>query len=201
MSVSGTPDRMSQGHKFDPARAHLLDSPERERYLPTDVLVDALELRGDERVVDYGAGTGRVALAVAGALDGGEVVAVDENREMYDLLAERAGDAVRPLLIADNSVPRPDGSADRVVAVNLLHEVRGEGALAEIRRLLAPGGFVLVVDWQRGHTGPAGPPDDVLYSAEEACEELRTAGFEACSDVDGGLPFHFALKATPTRGT
>ena len=30
--------------KFDPARAHVLDAPERERYLPTDRLVALLEL-------------------------------------------------------------------------------------------------------------------------------------------------------------
>jgi len=41
--------------KFDPARAHLLDAPERERYLPTAALVDLLELGGEETVVDYGA--------------------------------------------------------------------------------------------------------------------------------------------------
>ena len=64
--------------KFDPARAHVLDAPERERYLPTDVIVALLDLQGDETVVDYGAGTGRITIPVAHLLrDGGRVVAVD----------------------------------------------------------------------------------------------------------------------------
>jgi len=42
---------MSTGdrEKFDLARAHVLDAPEREAYVPTAKLVDAFELRGDER--------------------------------------------------------------------------------------------------------------------------------------------------------
>ena len=41
--------------------------------------------------------------------------------------------------IASNRVPEPDGAAaDRVLAVNLLHEIRGERALEEMRRLLGP---------------------------------------------------------------
>ena len=54
------------------------------------------------------------------------------------------------LAIASNRVPEPDGGVDRVLAVNLLHEVRGEPALEEMRRLLGPDGLLLVGDWERG---------------------------------------------------
>ena len=188
-----TPERDPK--KFDPAKAHLLDRPERERYLPSAELVALLTLRGDETVVDYGAGTGRVASAVAGALTSGEVVAVDESPEMFEHLAAQMDgvERVRPLLITGNEVPLPDGCAERVLAVNMLHEIRGEPALAEIRRLLAPGGFVLAVDWERGRERDSGPPDHLLYSAAEAAEELLAAGFDAeILDVD--LPYHFVVR-------
>ena len=68
-----------------------------------------------------------------------------------------------------------------------------EPALAEIRRLLAPGGFVLAVDWERGRERDRGPPDHLLYSAAEAAEELLAAGFDAeILDVD--LPYHFVVR-------
>jgi SAM-dependent methyltransferase len=186
--------------KFDPARAHLLDAPERERYLPSHQLVALLDLHGGEAVVDYGAGTGRLSRAVADALTGGQVIAVDESPEMVEHLDGNlaAHERARAQHIADNHVPLPDHSVDRVLAVNLLHEVRGESALAEMRRLLAPGGFVLVVDWERGRERDSGPPDKLLYSADEAAEELRGAGLSA-EILDTGLPFHFVLKATPDK--
>ncbi len=189
--------------KFDPARAHVLDAPERERYLPTDQLVALLELQGDETVVDYGAGTGRVSRAAAAALgDSGQVIPVDESPEMFARLREALADDPRtqPLHITDNHVPLPDGCADRILAANLLHEVRGESALTEMRRLLGgAGAFVLIVDWERGRDRDSGPPDELLYTAAEAGEELRAAGL--VPDVlDAGLPFHFAVKATREDG-
>lgn len=51
--------------KLDPTHAHLLDAPQRDEYLSTTTLVELLELTGSETVVDYGAGTGRVARAAA----------------------------------------------------------------------------------------------------------------------------------------
>jgi SAM-dependent methyltransferase len=182
--------------KFDPARAPVLDSSERERYLPASELVDLLALVGDETVVDYGAGTGRLTLPVAERLTrDGRVVAVEESPEMFErLTAKLAGIAnARAELIAANRVPLDAGAAQRVLAVNLFHEVRGERALAEMRRLLAPGGFVLAVDWDRGRDRPAGPPDELLYTAEEVAAELTAAGL-ATEALDAPLLYHFALK-------
>ncbi len=182
--------------KFDPARAHVLDAPEREAYLPTSELIDLLDLDGVAQVVDYGAGTGRLALSVADAIGAsGRVVAVDESEEMFERLSANVASAtaVEALLIRDNQVPLEDGWAQRIVALNVLHEVRGERALDEMRRLLAAGGFVLVVDWERGRDRDFGPPDDVLYSREEAEAELRAAGLRA-DPVNAALPYHFAIK-------
>lgn len=193
----------SVNRKFDPARAGRLDAPERERYLPDAPLVAALGLRGGETVVDYGAGTGRLAIAVSRALgDGGRVLAVEENEEMAGHLRKRVADAdarVEVLMIAGNQVPAPDAGVDRVLAVNLLHEVHGESALEEMRRLLRSDGLLLVADWERGRDPerPLGPPDDILYTEGEAVAELQRAGFAV--ERREGFAYHFLLLATPGR--
>ena len=183
--------------KFDPARASSLDAAEREQYLPGEQLVALLELDGGETVLDYGAGTGRLALAAAAAIPHGRIVAVDESAEMLVHLQQRLGGTANAevALISANRVPLRDGEADRILAVNLLHEVRGEGALNEMRRILAPDGILLVVDWERGRPRPGGPPDQLLYTAAEAATELRSAGFET-TEIPAGLPYHFVIRAT-----
>ena len=60
-------------HKFDPARAGKLDDPERQRFLPNRRVVELLDLSGKETVVDYGAGSGVLAVEVARTLTGGEL--------------------------------------------------------------------------------------------------------------------------------
>ncbi|HEV2786252.1 MAG TPA: class I SAM-dependent methyltransferase, partial [Solirubrobacteraceae bacterium] len=155
--------------KFDPARADVLDAPEREAYLPTAELIDLLDLEGVERVVDYGAGTGRLSLAVAGELaEGARVVAVEESNEMFERLSARvaAVAGVEAILIGDNRVPLDDGWAQRILALNVLHEVRGETALTEMRRLL--GVF--------GAEGAVREPQPGLEQLDRLVERARQAG-------------------------
>ncbi|MEJ7872361.1 MAG: class I SAM-dependent methyltransferase [Rubrobacteraceae bacterium] len=108
--------------------------------MPNERLLDFLELSGGETMVDYGADSGILTILLARALRDGTVHAVDESTEMMRLLRERVESAalvnVETHLIRENRVPLGDGVADRVLAVNLLHEVVGKTALAEMRRLL-----------------------------------------------------------------
>jgi ubiquinone/menaquinone biosynthesis C-methylase UbiE len=190
-----------EAHKFDPARAHLLDSSDRDEFLPDGALVDLLALSGAETVLDYGAGTGRVSVAVADRLSQGRVIAVDESPEMVELLRARTAHSayIEVMAISDNRVALDDASVDRILAVNLLHEVRGETALTEMRRLLMAGGFLLVVDWDRERPSDPGPPTAHRYSTTDAQQDLTAAGFEV-EAVDTDLPYHFVLRARPPVG-
>ena len=167
--------------QWDAGKAHVLDAPERERDMPAGKVLEMLSLKGTETVIDYGAGTGRLALAVAEHLDPeGRVIALEDSNEMFQLLTERlAGVAcAEPLLIEGDDVPLPDKTADRILAVDVLHHMR-PGTLAEMRRLLAPDGLLLMIDWERGHTREGGPPDGVLLTPAQAIRELAASGLEA----------------------
>jgi ubiquinone/menaquinone biosynthesis C-methylase UbiE len=190
-----------RAHKFDPARAHLLDSSDRDAFLPDRVIVELLELEGSETVLDYGAGTGRVALAVAERLPRGRVVAIDESPEMLERLRARTAEVanIEVLAVRDNRVPLPDRSAQRILAVNLLHEVRGESALEEMARLLAVDGTLLVVDWDRERPSEPGPPVEHRYTAAGAERDLHAAGL-ATERLETDLPFHFVLRARLADG-
>jgi ubiquinone/menaquinone biosynthesis C-methylase UbiE len=187
-------------HKFDPARAGKLDRPERQRVLPNERVLGLLDLSGREVVVDYGAGSGVLTVPLARAAPEGVVHAVDESEEMLALLEERVSGTglrnVRPHRIEANRVPLPGGSADRVLAVNLLHEVVGETALEEMRRLLKPEGFLLVVDWRADVERDAGPPAEVSLTPEQGRRMVEEAGFEV-SPVAEDLAQHYAFRAWP----
>jgi SAM-dependent methyltransferase len=100
------------------------------------------EARAGERVLDLGCGAGRFVAALAAA--GADAVGV----EVAEAALERAR-AVAPgtdlrLLEADGSIPLEHGSVDLVWCSEVLEHVADVGyLLAEVRRVLRPGGRLL----------------------------------------------------------
>ncbi|PWD50790.1 SAM-dependent methyltransferase [Serinibacter arcticus] len=106
-----------------------------------------LDLAGDvagHRVLDVGCGSGPIALALheRGAL----VTGLDGSPAMLAIARERLGEDV-PLHVGDLAQPLPfdDDAFDDVVASLVLHYLEDWGCpLAEIRRVLRPGGRFVV---------------------------------------------------------
>lgn len=116
-----------------------------------DRIVQLAEPRRDDSVVDLGAGTGLLALALAPRVR--ELVAVDISERMLERLDEAAvADGVRNVkaLVADlRRLPLEDESATLVVSNYAFHHLDDAGkelALAEARRILRPGGRLVICD-------------------------------------------------------
>ena len=109
-----------------------------------------LDPRPGERILEVGPGTGYYALPVAGWLaPGGTLEVLDVQREMLDhtLLraAEHGIDGVVATQADARSMPYEDASFDGAYLVTVLGEVPDqEAALRELRRVVRPGGRVVV---------------------------------------------------------
>jgi SAM-dependent methyltransferase len=91
------------------------------------------------RVLDVGAGDGRLARALRGA--GAHVVAIDPDPDMAGLTAGLP------------DLPFEDGAFDVVVACFVLNHVEDPRAgAAELARVTAPGGRVVATTWPSGAT-------------------------------------------------
>jgi ubiquinone/menaquinone biosynthesis C-methylase UbiE len=116
-----------------------------------DRLVGLAEPRREDRVVDLGAGTGLLALALAPRV--AELVAVDISERMLERLDDAAvADGILNVetLVADlRRLPLDDESATLVVSNYAFHHLDDAGkelALAEARRILRPGGRLVIGD-------------------------------------------------------
>jgi ubiquinone/menaquinone biosynthesis C-methylase UbiE len=116
-----------------------------------DRIVELAEPRRDDCVVDLGAGTGLLALALAPRVQ--KLVAVDISERMLERLDDRAAadgvHNVEPLVADLRRLPLEDESATLVVSNYAFHHLDDPGkelALAEARRILRPGGRLVLCD-------------------------------------------------------
>ena len=108
-----------------------------------------------ERCVDIGAGTGLLALPLAERAE--HVLAVDISPAMCDYLRAKANSAgqsnIQAVKASATSLPAVDSSVDLVVSNYCFHHLDDEAkhcALAEVRRVLRPGGRLVFGDMMFG---------------------------------------------------
>jgi ubiquinone/menaquinone biosynthesis C-methylase UbiE len=144
-------------------------------------------LAGATRLLDVGCGTGRFAVLAAERL-GGRVWGVDRSAEMLQEARSRPGANAVGWRQADaDRLPFKDGWFDAVHCHLVLHLVEDvSGAVAEMARVLAPGGRVVVGTFAAEHFRefflnpyfPSIPEIDLGRFPDPArlCDELLAAG-------------------------
>ena len=123
-------------------------------------LVERTGLGPGRTVVDLAAGTGKLTRLLAGT--GARVIAVEPIEEMRALIT-----GAETLDGTAEELPLPDGSTDVVTVAQALHWFDIERALAEIHRVLRPGGRLVLV-WNMRDTA-----DPVQRGVEELLAPLR----------------------------
>ena len=117
--MKGTPHRFEAEH-----RAHLKDE-NRRRVQPAQGILDRAAPTTDEVCADVGCGNGYLAIPFAVRCQ--VVLAIDAQREMLSDLMRSAGEFERlklvPLQAEASRLPLTGASVDRVLMVNMLHEV------------------------------------------------------------------------------
>ncbi|AEN05517.1 class I SAM-dependent methyltransferase [Halolamina sp.] len=164
-------------HTFDSANADRLeDAATRYRYLSAEELRWGLSLSGEETVADLGSGTGFFTDEVAPYA--GTVYAVDLQPEMQEFYREKGVPENVELVTTDVAdLPFDDDALDRAFSTMTYHEFASEAALAELARVIRPGGELVVIDWAQSGAGADGPPVTERYSVDDAVTALSEAGF------------------------
>lgn len=195
---------MSHAHagRFPYERHERLDDVERRDRQPAGPAIEALELAPDHVVLDLGAGTGYFTVPIALRLGTGRVVAVDVEPRMLGRLALAAAaagaeDRVERAVAEERGpvLPLEGRSVDRALLANLYHELTDRrGTLAQVSRVLRPGGKLLLVDWDPEGTAIAGPPRTHRVSPAQAERELREEGYRNLERL-ALYRDHWALRA------
>lgn len=159
-----------------------------------------LSLREGMKVADLGAGSGHYARAAAAVVgESGKVYAVDVQEDVLKHLKLNSHAAfARRIEPVWGDIDRPGGThlkdqaLDAAILANVLFQIEDRSALlSEVKRVLKPGGKVMVVDWAGAYGGMGPSPERVIH--EHAAEDLFiTAGFHKVKSFRGG-PHHYGL--------
>ncbi|MDA0183350.1 methyltransferase domain-containing protein [Solirubrobacter phytolaccae] len=154
-------------------------------------VIDRLDLRGDERVLDAGCGSGRVTEALLERVPNGTVIAVDGSQAMVDQARERLGDRVEAFAVdlLDLTVTQP---FDAILSTATFHWIGDhERLFTRLHDALRPGGRLAVQCGGAGnianvqvaidavdHPALRGWPGPWNFAApEETTQRLARAGF------------------------
>jgi ubiquinone/menaquinone biosynthesis C-methylase UbiE len=154
-------------------------------------VADFLEAHGPCRggeILDLGTGPARIPIALCRADPLARVLGIDLARSMLDLAAQNLAEAgltdrVRLLEADAKGLALPDGSFEAVVSNTIIHHIpEPRLALAELPRLVAPGGTLFVRDLIRPESEDALASLVATYAGSEGsaaqtlfAESLRAA--------------------------
>jgi ubiquinone/menaquinone biosynthesis C-methylase UbiE len=149
-------------------------------------LLDLADVRPGESVLDIGCGTGTLAIAQRRRRPDARVVGLDADPDVLgraQAKADAGGHQVELVEAFSTAMPFPDASFDVVVSSLFFHHLRAaakRATLAEVARVLKPGGRLHVADWGK----PSDPLMRALFTTVRALD-----GFSVTAEnARGALP-------------
>lgn len=161
----------------------------REREERCSLMLSSLEVKPGTIVCDMGCGNGFHTIPLA-KMTGprGHVYAVDIQPEMLKMLNSRMDETqvtnITPVLGAEQDPRLPNGRIDLVLLVDVYHEFSApEAMLAAMRRALAPGGTIVLVEFRAEDPNVPIKPEHKMSKAQ-IMKELVPNGFRLVKEFD-----------------
>lgn len=162
-----------------------------------------LGLREGMKVGDFGAGSGHYARAAAAIVgQSGKVYAIDVQEEVLKHLKLNTHERHHGIIdVLWGDIEKPggthlrDASLDAVIVANTFFQIENRfGFLGEMKRVLKPGGKLMLIDWA-GSYGGMGPAPERVVSEHDAEAFFINGGLHKVKSFRAG-PHHYGILFT-----
>ncbi len=180
-----------------------LDNADRLTWNNPAEVVAACHVTPGARIAEIGCGTGWFTFELEKAVrPRGIVYALDMQPAMLQILRAKRENWERILTLpcSQNEFELDNGEVDIVFHANTLHECADADIhLQEVKRVLKPGGRLILVEWKwADEESQPGPPNLQRLDIHTVQELIKKAGFEIQEIYDVG-PYHYALQAVKSE--
>jgi len=166
-----------------------------EGFLNPQEVLKQLKLKKEMVAADFGCGSGGWALPLAKKLEEGKIYAIDILEEPLSALRARAKlekilniETVRADV--EKRTPLSSNSVDLILMTDLLFECEDKKkVLEEGKRVLKPGGSLLIVDWKI--SAPLGP-ESKRVSPQDIKKEALDLSLKLKKEFEAGI-YHWGL--------
>jgi arsenite methyltransferase len=192
---------MHRLHQDSKAYIALLEDPKRDEYQKPHDVIMSLDLKEGETIADVGEGSGYFSFRFSHHVgENGRVYAVDVNPDMILHMNRRIRDMkvnnVVTVLSAPDDPLLKDASIDRFFICETWHHIQDQPwYLALMKRMLKPGGQIIMIDFQKKDL-PVGPPAEMKIAREDLIRQMETNGFRLAKE-NNFLPYQYFLVFTP----
>lgn len=159
-----------------------LESDERKKMIPAKMILDKLNIKPNDRILDFGAGIGYFSIPALDYLGTeGKIIALDISSNMLDELKSRLDNNIDKIdfIVSDGSKIEIYGNKiDKILIAFVYHEIDNRTALInEFMSVLNSDGEVFLLDWHLVES-PFGPPLDHRIDKNIVIQEFTNLGFE-----------------------
>ncbi len=147
-----------------------------------------MDLHPDDRILDVACGTGALLQSIDAAEPRARLFGVDVSREMLSVANARLGAAAQLCEGQADNLPFEGGAFDMVVSTSAFHFFRRpDRALREFKRVLRPGGRLVITDWCDDYLAcricdrllrVVSRAHQPIYDSARCRSVIETAGFE-----------------------
>ncbi len=132
-------------------------------FLEPEKIIEQLDIKQDYLAAEFGCGLGGFSIALAKRLSQGMMYAIDiQSEPLSALMGKAKAEGLSNIKTIQSDLEEPRGSTlqddflNLVLVTNILFQSEHrESLLKEAKRIIKPGGQVLVVDWRP--SSPFGP--------------------------------------------
>lgn len=193
------------GREISKVMGHLgagwLERAEREQQERTDLLIQNLELKPTDHVVDLGAGSGYFSFRIAPLLTEGKVLSVDISPQMLAIIRAKMtsnkAENVETVLSSITDLKVEPASVDCVLIVDAYHEFSHPAEMGKsIFESLKPGGKLVLIEYRLEDPNIAIKPLHKM-SQEQAIKEISGTGLIWEDTLDILPQQHFMIFRKP----